>query len=198
MCAERLRLFVAADIPREHRDSIACALEPLKEKVPGARWVKPDNLHLTVKFIGEYGEDGLERLSNEIEAAAGRCAPFVACLGRCGAFPSPGKARVLWVGMERGEEEAAVVARRLDARLERAGVRREGRGYRGHLTVARLKTPADCGAFLEELAARMEEAGGLAFEVEKLTLYRSILSPSGPTYVALRRFALGGEGRGED
>ena len=197
MCADRLRLFVAADVPDEIREIIQRAVEPLKARVPGGRWVRPENLHLTLKFIGEYGEEGLERLSDAIEAAASRSAPFKVCLGSCGAFPAPGKARVLWVGMTRGGEEAARLAGKLDARLERVGVKREGRGFRGHLTVARLKSPHDCMVFLEDLAANMEGASRFPFEIDRLTLYRSILGPSGPAYTALREFALGGEARGE-
>lgn len=197
MCAEKkLRLFVAADIPPLVREAVSGALEPLKEKVPGGRWVRPENLHITLKFIGDYGEERLERLSNEITAAAARCAPFTVRLGKCGAFPSRSRARVLWVGMTEGGEEAAAAAGKLEARLEKAGVKREGRDYRGHLTVARLREPFDCSGFLVELAANMERVESIAFEVGELTLYRSILSPSGPTYVALRVFSLGGDGGG--
>ncbi len=196
MCADGLRLFVAADIPREIRKAVAGVIEPLKARVPGGRWVKPENLHITLKFIGEYEKEALERLSNHILAATRKSVPFVVCLGDCGAFPSPARARVLWVGMTEGGEEAAVLARRLDARLERAGVRREGREYRGHLTLARLKNPVDCRMLMEELAHGMRDLGGMPFRVEVITLYRSVLGPSGPTYTPLREFVLGG-GEGE-
>ncbi len=198
MCADRLRLFVAADIPHEIKMAIADAIASLKEGSPGGRWVKPENLHITLKFIGEFEKEGLERLANEILAVAKRFAPFAVCLGGCGAFPSPARARVLWIGMTEGGGEAAAIARKLDARLEKVGVKRENRDYRGHLTLARLKNPVDCRALLEELASDVVGLGRLSFRVEGLTLYHSVLGPSGPAYTVLREFALEGGAGGKD
>ena len=192
MSASKLRLFVAVDVPGEVRERISSALEGTREEVTGARWVKPQNLHLTLKFIGDYGEEGIARLSNQIHAAAARAPAFTAALGGCGAFPAPRRARVIWIGMARGSEEAAEVARKLDARLEKAGVKREERPFRGHLTLARLRQPVDCAPYLEVLGSRLEGLQEMAFAVEEVVLYRSILGPQGPTYVALERMRLEG------
>ena len=193
MCAERLRLFLAVDIPEEARALLSETVDGLRGELPEARWVKAENLHLTLKFIGDYGEEGLTRLSNEIRATAERCRGFGAVLGGCGAFPSRKKARVLWVGMSGGAEEAGKVARKLDARLEKAGVKRENRPFRGHLTVARLKRPRDLSSYVEEMSGKLEGLRDMPFEVEEIILYRSILSPQGPTYIPLQRIGLGRE-----
>ncbi len=190
MSGEDLRLFVAADIPPETKEVIASAVQGQRGVLPGARWVNPHNLHLTLKFIGEYPQEGLQRLSNEIKATAELCATFTAALGGCGAFPAPGRARVIWVGMSAGEEEAAAVARKLDARLERAGVKRENRPFRGHITLARLKRPEGCAGMLHDLEELLGGLRDIIFKVNEVVLYRSILRPQGPEYVALERLPL--------
>jgi 2'-5' RNA ligase len=194
MSAERLRLFVAMDISGDARELLSETIESFRHRIEGARWVKAQNLHMTLKFIGDYGEEGMERLSNEIRATAERCRAFRAALGGCGAFPSPGKARVLWVGMHEGGEEAGAVARKLDSRLEKVGIKRENRPFRGHLTLARMKRPGDCAAYLEDMGDRLEGLRDMVFDVGEIVLYRSVLSPQGPTYTALERAGLKGTG----
>ena len=193
MSDKGLRLFLAADIPAEAKKLIANAVERSRGDLAGARWVRAENLHLTLKFIGAYPEEGLGSLSNELRESCSRCEPFEAALGGCGAFPSPARARILWVALYEGMEGAQAVARKLDARLEKSGVEREGRPWRGHITLARLKQPGDCGTVLGGLEAELAALPSIAFKVDEVVLYRSILGPQGPTYVALERIALGGK-----
>lgn len=191
MSAERMRLFIALDIPEEARSLLAAIVEEHRGDLPEARWVKAENLHITLKFIGDYEEEKLDRLSNEIRKTAALGSSFRAALGGCGGFPSSRKARVLWVGMRDGQEEAAVMAGKLDSRLEKAGVERESRPFRGHLTLARLRRPLDCSSLLERMEEESKPLTDMFFEVREMTLYRSILGPGGPTYVSLEKIALG-------
>lgn len=189
----RLRLFVALDLPDEVKERIGAAVERQRSRHPEARWVKPDNLHLTLKFIGEYPEEGLERLEKALREAAEKYSPFTMALKGCGGFPSSGKSRVIWVGMDRGEREAAGLAAVIESRLEKVGVKREKRSFRGHLTVARLKDPRNCSSWLASLEGDLGDLEEMPFQVREITLYRSILSPGGPTYIPLERIPLGRE-----
>lgn len=191
MGAERWRLFVALDIPDEVRDLIRDSTAEIRDNLSLARWVSPENLHLTLKFIGEFDARDIRRLEREMLSVARKADPFVASLGGCGAFPGAGKARVLWVGMDKGEVEAAALARKLDAGLGRVGVKREERPFRGHLTLARMRRPVDCTALLERLEDRMRGLKDLDFRVCEFTLYRSILGPQGPRYQPLLKAVLG-------
>lgn len=195
---ERLRLFVALDLPVEVRDRIEAAVRKNAGLQPRARWVKKDNLHLTLKFIGEYPAAKMEELAGALERATKGQRSFVASLGGCGGFPSVGRSRVVWVGMEKGEKEAASLAARLDDDLAKLGVKRETRPFRGHLTLARLREPVDCTAWLASMEEDLAGLEQMAFRVEEVTLYRSILSPKGPTYVPLMRFGLRGDGDAQD
>lgn len=188
-----LRLFVALDLPEGVRERIAAAVKKKAGLLPQARWVKEENLHLTLKFIGEYPEEKVERLEGILEKKALEHRPFTASLRGCGGFPSPGRARVIWVGMGKGEEEAASLASGLDSGLTRVGVKREARPFRGHLTLARLKNPMDCCSWLASLEEELSGLEEMDFQVREITLYRSVLSPQGPTYFPVRRFELGGE-----
>lgn len=190
---DKMRLFVAVDVPDEIKEVISNALEGLRSGVEGVRWVKPENIHLTVKFIGDYEERKLDRLVDEVRKAALRSPRFTALLGGCGAFSSPRKARVIWVDMREGGEGAAVVARKVDSRLGKIGVKRENRPFRAHLTLGRLKRPKDCSDMLDRLDDDLEELSEMPFDVQEIVLYRSILSSEGSTYVSLQHIELGGD-----
>lgn len=191
MTGDRLRLFVALDITEEARRAIAASMEKHACELVGARWVRPENLHITLKFIGDYGEEMLPRLSNEIRETAGLCKAFRAALGGCGGFPSRRKSRVLWVGMEEGQAEAAAIAAKLNSRLEKVGIERESRPFKGHLTLARLRKPTDCSHVIDEMEKELQPLTEMPFEVREMTLYRSILGPGGPRYLPLEKVALG-------
>ena len=190
---DKMRIFVAVDVPDEIKGVISTAFEGLKSGVEGVRWVKPENIHLTVKFIGDYEERKLDRLVDEVRKAALRSPRFTALLGGCGAFSSPRKARVIWVDMREGGEGAAVVARKVDSRLGKIGVKRENRPFRAHLTLGRLKRPKDCSDMLDRLDDDLEELSEMPFDVQEIVLYRSILSSEGSTYVSLQHIELGGD-----
>ncbi|MDY6794220.1 MAG: RNA 2',3'-cyclic phosphodiesterase [Actinomycetota bacterium] len=187
----KIRLFVAVDIPGEIRDVLGDLIEDNKKTAEGARWVRPENLHLTLKFIGNQDENRLERLRSEVRTAAERSRAFTVLLGGCGAFPSPYKARVIWVGMESGIEEARNVAGKLDSRLAKAGVEHEKRQFRGHLTLARLKRPSNCSSLLEDMADGLRDLSHMPFRVDEIVLYRSTLGSEGSTYTVLERMVLG-------
>jgi 2'-5' RNA ligase len=190
---DKMRLFVAMDIPEGIKEVISSALGGCRDRMEGVRWVKPENIHLTVKFIGDYPEEKLGRLVEEIRKAALRSPKVSALLGGCGAFPSQSKARVIWVDMRKGGEEAAIVARKVDSRLGKIGVKREKRPFRGHLTLGRLKRPKDCSDLLGRIEENLQELAEMPFAIEEVVLFRSILSSKGPTYVPLQRIELGGD-----
>ncbi len=192
MSGSAARLFVAVDIPEAARESVAAAAAELRGEAPHARWVRPENLHLTLKFIGAYPEERLEGLARELRECGASCSPFLAVLGECGAFPSPRRARVLWLGLWQGGEGAAAVAGKVEARLERLGVQRETRRYKGHITLARMRRPGDCEDMVQRLSSRLEALRSAPFAVDEMVLYRSILRAQGPQYVALERVPLGG------
>lgn len=137
------RLFVSIELP----DDVKLALARLSGDVPGARWLEPDEMHLTVRFIGEV--DGL--VYDDVLAALDevRVAPFELALRGVGHFPPRGEPRILWAGLERSDE-LRLLHDRVESALVRAGVEGERRKFSPHVTIARLKgTPSRAvGSFL--------------------------------------------------
>ena len=177
-----IRLFVALELPEAVRERLA----GLGGGVPGARWTEPENLHLTVRFIGEV-ENGL---LPDIDAALGSVsAPaFDLVLDGVGQFGSGSRSRVLWAGVERNDA-LVHLNQKVESALVRAGLPREERRYSPHVTLARLRdAPQErVGRFIEDRG--LFRAGPI--RVEHFTLFESRPGSGGPVYDPLREYPLG-------
>lgn len=181
-----MRLFVALDVPEETRDALANLLHQFSEVCKGARWVRAESVHITLKFIGEAEEATLpamkERLA-EIHSAEAIQIVF----RHFGFFPHERHPRVFWLGME-ADPSLARLAEQTDAKLQTLGIPREEKDFRPHLTLARFNS-------LEGLPKLREMIQGLAArELGRTTarefhLYQSVLKRSGAEYTRLATFA---------
>lgn len=184
-----MRLFLAIDLPPEVRQTLRDTQTRLADRLPGWRWLAPEAIHLTVRFLGEVAEpDHRSQLPAWRQvAAAGQRIELE--LDRLGVFPSARRPRVLWVGVEERARAGALLA--LAQGVERAareqGFAPEPRGFRPHLTIARAR---------HAMAARAPDPEAkppvAVFEALELTLFRSRLRPSGAEYTRLESFPLGG------
>jgi 2'-5' RNA ligase len=187
--AKPLRLFVAVDPPPRAVSAVDQALEPWRERYPRGRWVKPENWHITLKFLGRTWPRLVQAVHEACREAAVEVRPFTLSLGGLGAFPRATRARVLWLGLEDDEGSLPALAKALDAALEE-DFPPEKRGFTAHLTVARFDPPADLSQATGEMEGFRVEAR--PFRVSKLLLYQSHLSPRGARYEVLEAFPLGG------
>ncbi len=181
--AERpgLRLFLAVEVPDEHRRSIERAIDPLRAQLPHARWTSPESWHITLRFFGEVPEDRVAPLASSI-AEAVRGTPVVTSrLTELGGFPSLRRARVLWVGITDPEGALANIASRLQDSWPEANPR----PLHPHLTVARFKEPFRLGVVLDTVSFVLSDE---PFAIGSATLYRSRLSRAGARYEELERF----------
>ena len=177
-----VRAFVAVFPPPEVREALALAARKLP--VSGeVRWVRPANIHLTLKFLGDVREEILDGLCAALEEVCGRHASFDAGLAGFGAFPSAQRAQVLWAGIGMGSTRLSSLATDLDAVLAPLGFEREKRPYTPHLTLGRARgQPAS-------FEPRPEEYIG-EFRVRRVELTESTLTPEGAVYRTVRAFAL--------
>jgi 2'-5' RNA ligase len=153
--------------------------------VSGVRWVPAGNLHLTLKFLGELDAGRLPALEGALTEALLGHAPFSLALRGAGAFPSPERARVIWVGAGTGAAEVSAIAASVEAALTPLGFSPEERPFSPHLTVGRVKTPPrDRGALRELLDAVRDREWG-EWVVSGAHLVRSELFPAGPIYSIL-------------
>jgi 2'-5' RNA ligase len=191
-----VRLFVAIALPDAAASELERAVAPLRPAWPALRWTSRDAWHLTLAFLGEVDEAVAAKLPARLERAAARYPPLPLSLASGGAFPSATRARVLWAGIQGDRRELARLAASVAAGARRAGVpsAREGRRYQPHLTLARVRAPADVRPLVESLAGY----AGTPWTAGEIYLIRS--RPQGqPRYQTLGswplRAAPGGGGR---
>jgi len=184
---EKIRLFVAVSLPEAVLGSLDAALAPLRTQLRNARWVKPENQHLTLKFLGWAPSDRLEEIARVCTMVATGHEATTLTLTELGAFPSKRRVRVLWMGIEDERGSLARIATDLDSGFEALGFPTEGRDYAPHLTVARFKLPVPLKSGFPELAAPSHDP----IVIDRLDLYRSHLSPKGARYEAVGSFPLG-------
>ena len=188
--ARPLRLFVAITIPDAARDAIDEAIAPWRERFPKARWVPPENRHVTVKFLGSTWPRLFEWVVERVVGAAAGHAAFETRLDGLGSFPSPGRARVLWAGLDDADGRMAALAGAVDDALAKE-FQPEKRAFTAHLTVARSDPPLHLP---EEFAATPLTSEG--FAVDHLVLFRSHLQRPAPRYEVIRECPLGRRSRG--
>ncbi|MDI6893228.1 MAG: RNA 2',3'-cyclic phosphodiesterase [Bacillota bacterium] len=184
-----MRLFVAVELPPSLRRALGELVRHLAESRADVKWVEEENFHLTLKFLGEVDPARLAELAEALARAAGEMKPFTFEAAGTGAFPSPGRARVVWVGVGRGAGELGRLAAAVDSQLADLGFAPESRPFSPHLTVGRVRSPR--GA--TDLARALEQASFPAREVavEEIVLFQSALGRSGPVYTPLGRHRLG-------
>ncbi|WP_343519720.1 RNA 2',3'-cyclic phosphodiesterase [Sphingomonas sp.] len=176
------RLFVALRPPRAIRERLL----GLIGGVPGARWQDDDQLHLTLRFVGEVGMHQAEDVATALGSV--RHAPLELRLAGCGMFDSRGRPNALWAGVT-PREPLAALHRKVDQAIVRAGLEPERRAYLPHITLARL--PGSAGPVDRWLADHAALASA-PFVVEAMTLYESRLGTSGASYEPVARYPLTG------
>jgi len=186
-----MRCFVAVPIAGAVRRRIVALQEELRAADADVKWVEEENLHLTLKFLGEIGEEATERLQGLLSAEVSRWPPLGVEYAGTGSFPGGERPRVVWVGVGGDRERLSALAAAVERAAERTGVPREGRPFAAHLTIGRVRSPRN----VRRLAAALERKTGEVFgrdEIREIVLFRSTLTPRGPVYDPLARFPLGG------
>jgi 2'-5' RNA ligase len=183
-----LRAFIAVEIPPSIQQAIfACAGELRRLLGPGiVRWVPAENLHLTLKFLGDISPANVNLLSNMLTTEAARFAPFPMRIRGLGSFPTPKRARVIWIGIH-APATLESLAHGIETACVRLGYEAGDRPFSPHLTIGRVKQPLS-SAEQQTLRAALEGArvGELGvIQVEWIHLLKSELKPSGAEYTRL-------------
>ncbi len=181
-----LRVFWAIQPPKRVRDALVEAQGNLKALVDQpVKWVVPENLHLTLKFISSLRSDQIAKLIAQTESKLAASTAFDAALSGFGAFPNARQANVLWFGMSKGASLTAKLARKIDAAASKLDVASETQPFRAHVTLGRLSEPR---------SVRIDQAIPIkeqSFPVEEVVLFQSQLSSTGSVYTPLARISLG-------
>ena len=184
-----MRLFVALEVPASLRESLAALISQLRNIAPKAKWVRPENLHVTLKFLGETAPVKLEAVGEAL--AKVRSAPIEVQFRGLGFFPSERRARVLWAGVE-ASANLASLAGAVDDIVAALGFHQETRAFTPHLTLARFDPPGVPPALSKAYAANAIRDFGI-LHTGKFHLIESKLKPSGAQYTTLRSFVFAPE-----
>ncbi len=180
-----MRLFVALDIPEDVRRAIRELTQKLEPTCRGARWMRAEGIHVTLKFIGEASEEKAAGIRTELGAVRSAAAAELS-FHNVGFFPNARHPRVFWVGIETSPN-LAEMAGEIERRLEKLGIPREDRAFKPHLTLARFKSEEG----LPKLHEAIQQLGAAEFgrmRTEEFYLYRSTLKPGGAEYAKLETF----------
>lgn len=189
---QTIRTFIAVEIDRRVRRDAAKLIEKLAAAAVEVKWVEPENLHSTLKFLGDVSLKDTARICQAVQKAAAEVEPFELAIGGVGAFPAPGRPRTVWIGSRSDEDSMSALHQRLESRLAKLGFRKDSRRFAAHLTIGRVRRG---GPGLSELARLIEENAQCEIgktTVREVVVFSSQLGREGPTYHPLGRAKLGG------
>jgi 2'-5' RNA ligase len=186
----RVRTFIAIDVAKSVRDRLIALQETLARAGTEVKWVEPENLHVTLLFLGEVGMEEVPEVCRVVADGAGRHGAFPMAVESAGCFPNPRRPRVLWAGIGRGTQEVCALHDALEGPLQELGCyRREERAYTPHITLGRVKSDRPTDKLAAALAKQAGWKGGET-AVGELLVMGSELTPQGPRYTVLSRAKL--------
>lgn len=179
-----VRAFLAMPLDTAVREHLVRWQQAWAQTVSNVKWVEQENLHLTLKFLGEVREEELGAIKGVAARIAAAWSPLVLALGDPGVFPNGRQARVLWVGLKDEEGRLAAMAGQLDHELASLGFPPEEGTFVPHLTLGRLRVPGP-------ITLPSGQVTRVVVNLRRIVLYRSTLTPRGPQYHSLSSFELG-------
>ena len=178
-----IRTFIAIDIPEDIRSRIADFQNTMIRSNLAVRWVKPENIHLTLKFIGEIPEQLVGEIKSGLFDAPSLREPFDVTLSGTGVFPNIRRPRIFWAGITSGAEELSRLSKEIQEKLVRFGVEKDARAFKPHLTIGRIKPGKPVEGLEHYVGAGLLQPG--AFRVKEIAFMKSVLHRTGAEYSSL-------------
>jgi len=183
-----LRTFIAIELDPLIRQELAKLQKELNKSGADAKWVKPENIHLTLKFLGDTPINKIETINSILQEIANQFNSFEISLSQIGTFPKVDSPRVIWVDIIQGKEAVLKLAGEIEDKFLQVGFPKEGRAFQAHVTIARIRSPLN----KINLVKQIKEIKPPQFTqaVDKLTFFKSTLTPQGPIYEILKEISL--------
>ena len=183
------RVFLALEVPDEIRQDIECFKERLNTGEAMIKWVEPENLHINLRFFGEISEEEIKKIEECSKQIADSQKPFELSIEGLGFFPNNISPRVLWLGCT--SKELLKLRFDLEQLFEEAGLGKEKKEYKPHITLGRIKSKKEVRTLSKEVCKKSETRLG-TFHADRITIFESRLSFKGPEYIKIAEFKLGG------
>jgi 2'-5' RNA ligase len=194
MVSETFRAFIAIDLPESVKSFLSEAQEALKSYGFGVKWVRPQNIHLTLKFLGDTAAADTDKIVEAMTLAANNC-PIVSLTAKgIGVFPNVRRPRVIWAGLNGQIEVLANLQQTLNAHLANLGFATDTRAFKSHLTLGRVKGKIASDRMLAAID-KLKELESESFETREVILFKSELRPSGAVYTKVQRIDFQGQSK---
>ncbi|MBI5267615.1 MAG: RNA 2',3'-cyclic phosphodiesterase [candidate division Zixibacteria bacterium] len=178
-----IRLFIAWPLPHSIEQELGRIGFLLKQKGGRVSWVAPNNIHLTARFLGDTDEKLIPKIGALIDEVAATSKPVECALDRLGAFSDLKRPRVIWAGLGGNLQSLEIMADLLEQGAQELGFEKETKRFRPHLTLARVRDPHDLAGLM--MAVQQFRVTPTPFVFDRLTLFKSTLTPSGSIYERL-------------
>jgi 2'-5' RNA ligase len=188
--AKRIRTFIAIEMSEAIRRRAASLQAELSAHADHVKWVEPQQMHLTLKFLGDVDETSIYSVCRLVQQVAEPHAPFELTVAGTGAFPNLRRPRTLWIGVSASNGELAALQRELEVELAREGYPREERGFTPHVTLGRIRHIVPNPTLEQAMLEHQSWHGGVV-QVREVLVMSSTLGPAGPSYAVLARARLG-------
>jgi 2'-5' RNA ligase len=185
---ELIRTFIALELPGQLKQKLSEVQQMFMQRVSGVRWVRPEQIHLTLKFLGATARDKVPAVGSVLETVAGDGGPFLFSVAGLGAFPNSRNPKVVWAGITT-DDCLARFQQQLEEGLSSLGFGREDRPFAPHLTLGRVRDGRSRRELRELLEQHSQNELG-SFSASRLIFFRSDLQPSGPVYTILKEIEL--------
>lgn len=186
-----MRTFIAIELPEEIRAVLSNFQDELKQARADVKWVKPENIHLTLKFLGEIEQDLVKQINSILNEISQKNSSFSLCLSNLGAFPKLLYPRVIWISVT-NHQRVSEIANDLEKQMIKIGLPAESRPFSSHITLGRVRSGLNRKALVErlEFLNKQRSSPQPEFKVLNLTLFKSTLTPHGPVYESIFTYPL--------
>jgi 2'-5' RNA ligase len=184
-----MRTFIAIEVPDDITTALVAMQNELRSIQADVRWEKRENIHLTLRFLGEIEEQGIVAIVNACQETATEFRPFTLSLNGSDVFPNARKPKVLWAGLGGEIETLSAMQEKLDEKLSAIGMDDDEKGFHPHITIGRVKSIRKVREVI--VRAGLYDLPAVPFEVREITVFQSELLPTGSRYTPLVRVSLG-------
>jgi len=183
-----IRAFIAVEINNQVKQKISNLISILKKSDSDAKWATEDQMHLTLKFLGNVNKDKIQEISDAMSVISNNFKSFAVSFSEIGAFPDTSHPRVIWLGIDKGAKDLKMLNDKTEAALKKLGFAEESREFEPHLTLARIRSSKNISNLIKLIGEISCDIGD-EVPIHKLTLFQSSLNPKGAVYsVLLEKF----------
>jgi len=179
-----IRTFIAVEIDNLTKQKISELISNLKKSDADAKWIAENQMHLTLKFLGNIEENKVQEISDTLKSIASAFREFDIALSGIGAFPDIKRPRVIWIGIDKGADNLKSLANQVEMEMGKLGFEKEKRGFKSHLTLGRVRSSKNISNLID-LIKKTDFSYSNEIKINELILFQSMLTPKGAVYTQL-------------